>query len=86
VPGSAHTKAKPVDAESAQADADLASELIASGVTTRPIETVTAVLAASRDGASINAAAKAAGINYRTAQRIVAAAAEHRQRQLVAAS
>jgi hypothetical protein len=68
------------------ANADLASELIASGVTTRPIETVTAVLAASRDGASINAAAKAAGINYRTAHRIVAAAAEHRQRQLAAAS
>jgi Protein of unknown function (DUF2637) len=84
VQGSAHTKAKPVDAESAQVDANLASELVASGVTTRPIETVIAVLAASRDGASINAAAKASGINYRTAQRIVEAAAERRQRQLVA--
>jgi hypothetical protein len=82
--GSAHTKAKPVDAESAQVDANLASELIASGVTTQPIETVTAVLAASRSGASINAAAKASGINYRTAQRIVQAAAERRQRQLMA--
>jgi hypothetical protein len=71
VQGSAHTKAKPVDAESAQVDANLASELIASGVTTQPVETVIAVLAASRDGASINAAAKASGINYRTAQRIV---------------
>lgn len=62
----------------AQADADFASELIASGVTTQPVETVIAVLAAIRDGASINAAAKAVGINYRTAQRIVAGAAEHR--------
>jgi molybdenum-dependent DNA-binding transcriptional regulator ModE len=53
-------------------------------VTTQPIETVLAVLAASRDGASINAAAKASGINYRTAQRIVDAAAEHRQRRLSA--
>jgi Protein of unknown function (DUF2637) len=84
VHGSAHTKAKPVDAESAQVDAKLASELIASGVTTQPIETVIAVVAASRDGASINSAAKASGINYRTAQRIVQAAAERRQRQLMA--
>jgi molybdenum-dependent DNA-binding transcriptional regulator ModE len=53
-------------------------------VTTQPVETVIAVLAASREGASINAAAKASGINYRTAQRIVAAAAEQRRRQLVA--
>jgi hypothetical protein len=67
------------DIETTQADADLASELIASGVTTQPVETVIAVLASSRDGASINAAAKASGINYRTAQRIVAAVAEHRQ-------
>jgi Protein of unknown function (DUF2637) len=56
-------------------DADLASELIASGVTTQPVETVIAVLAAHRDGASINAAARESGINYRTAQRIVQAAA-----------
>jgi hypothetical protein len=41
-------------------------------------------LSAHRDGASINAAAKASGINYRTAQRIVEAAAVRRQRQLVA--
>jgi hypothetical protein len=74
------------DAESAQVDANLASELIASGVTTQPVETVIAVLAASRDGASINAAANASGINYRTAQRIVEGAAEHRQRQLAAVS
>ena len=59
------------------------SQLIASGITTQPVETVIAVLAARRDGASINAAAKASGINYRTAQRIVEAA-ERRQRQLVA--
>jgi hypothetical protein len=69
--------------EATRIDADLALELIASGVTTQPVETVLAVLAASRDGASINAAAKASGINYRTAQRIVEAAGEHRQRQLV---
>ncbi|MGO8851845.1 MAG: DUF2637 domain-containing protein [Mycobacterium sp.] len=67
-------------------DADLASELIASGVTTQPVETVVAVLAASRDGASINAAAKASGINYRTAQRIVEAATTHLQREVLAAS
>ena len=67
-------------ADATQDDADLASELIASGVTRQPIEIVIAVLAARRDGASINAAAKASGINYRTAQRIVEAAAEHRQR------
>jgi hypothetical protein len=71
--------------ELAQVDADVASELIASGVTTQPVETVIAVLAARRDGASINAAASATGINYRTAQRIVQAA-ERRQRRLLAAS
>jgi molybdenum-dependent DNA-binding transcriptional regulator ModE len=49
-----------------------------------PAETVIAVLAARRAGASINAAAKASGINFRTAQRIVGAAAAHRQRQLAA--
>jgi hypothetical protein len=65
--------------EPTQVDANLASELIASGVTTQPVEIVVAVLAARRDGASINAAAKAAGINYRTAQRIVEAAAERKQ-------
>ena len=72
------------DASATQDDADLASELIASGVTRQPIEIVIAVLAARRDGASINAAAKVSGINYRTAQRIVEAAAGRRQRQLVA--
>ena len=61
----------------------LQSELIASGVTTQPVETVIAVLAARRGGASINAAAKASGINYRTARRIVEAATAHRQRQLL---
>ncbi len=70
-------------AEAAQDDADLASDLIASGVTTQSLDTVIAVLSAHGSGASINAAAKASGINYRTAQRIVAAA-ERRQRGLVA--
>ena len=68
----------------AQVDTDLASDLIASRVTTQPVETVMAVLAASRDGASVNAAAKASGINYRTAQRIVRAVSEHQQHQLLA--
>jgi hypothetical protein len=67
-------------ADATQDDADLASELIASGVTTQPVETVIAVLAATRDGASINAAARASGINYRTAQRIVQGAVQHRHR------
>jgi Protein of unknown function (DUF2637) len=74
--GSAHTSAQADDADLAL----LAAGLIETGVTTRPIETVIAVLASTRDGASINAAAKASGINYRTAQRIVEGA-EHRQRQ-----
>ena len=47
-------------------------------MTTQPVEIVIAVLAASRGGASINAAAKASGINYRTAQRIMQAAADYR--------
>ncbi|MGB8391261.1 helix-turn-helix domain-containing protein [Mycobacterium sp.] len=51
-------------------------------MTTQPVQTVIAVLAARRDGASINAAARALGINFRTAQRIVEAA---EQRQLLAA-
>jgi hypothetical protein len=72
--------------ELAQIDADLASDLVASGVTTQSVDTVIAVLSSHRDGASINAAAKAAGINYRTAQRIVEAAAARRQRQLLTAS
>ena len=74
VQGSAH--------DEAQIGAGIALDLIASGATTQPPETVLAVLTASRDGASINAAAKAAGINYRTAQRIVEAAQE---RQLAVA-
>jgi Protein of unknown function (DUF2637) len=84
VQDSAQTDATQVDTEIAKVDADLASELIASGVTTQPAETVIAVLEAHRNGASINAAAKASGINHRTAQRIVRGAAEHRQWQLVA--
>lgn len=51
-------------------DAELASELRASAVTTQPMETVIAVLAERRDGAMINAAPKASGVNYSTAQRI----------------
>jgi len=69
--------------EPAQADATLASDLIASGTITQPVETVIAVLQAHRDGASINAAAKASAINYRTAQRIMQAVEEHRHAQLV---
>jgi molybdenum-dependent DNA-binding transcriptional regulator ModE len=61
------------------------AELIASGVTTQPVNTVMAVLAAHRDGASINAAAKTCGINFRTAQRIVLAAAEYSEDHLSAA-
>jgi molybdenum-dependent DNA-binding transcriptional regulator ModE len=72
--------------EATQVDAGLALDLIASGSTTQSVDTVIAVLSSHRDGASINAAAKASGINYRTAQRIVEAAAERRQGQLVAAS
>jgi Protein of unknown function (DUF2637) len=83
VQASAQTHAAPVDAEIAQVDADFASELIASGVTTQPVETVIAVLGASRGGESINAAAKASRINFRTAQRIVEGAAERRERQLL---
>ena len=67
-------------------DADLASELIATGVTTQRVETVMAVLAASREGASINAAAKASRIKFRTGRRIVEAAKECRQRQLAVVS
>jgi hypothetical protein len=77
VQGSAQTGAT-------QDDADLASELIASGVTTQPVETVIAVLSSHRRGASINAAAKASGINFRTAQRIVAASEERQQDALLA--
>jgi hypothetical protein len=73
-------------AQIGEVDAELASELVASGVTTQPVETVMALLAASREGASINAAAKASRINYRTAQQIVEAANEYRQRQLAVVS
>jgi hypothetical protein len=72
-----------VQSEVAPGDADLALDLIESGVTTQPVETLIAVLTARRGGLSINAAAKVVGINYRTSQRIVAAGAEHRQ-QLMA--
>lgn len=63
----------------AQVDADFAAQLIASGGTSQPFETVIAVLTAMRNGASINGAARASGINYRTAQRIVRAAAQRLQ-------
>ena len=67
-----------------QVDAEVASDLIASRVTTQPVETVIAVLSALRDGASINAAAKASGIDYRTAQRIMDAATERPDHHLTA--
>jgi molybdenum-dependent DNA-binding transcriptional regulator ModE len=57
---------------------------LATLVSAQPIEMVMAVLAESRDGASVNAAAKASGINYGTARRIMQAASAHQQRQLVA--
>ncbi len=63
--------------QTTQVDADLASDLIASRATTQPPATVIEVLAARHDGASINAAANTSGINYRTAQRIVEAAAAY---------
>jgi hypothetical protein len=72
--------------ETAQADGQLAAQLIASRVTTQPVETVVAVLSAQRRGASINAAAKAVGVNYRTAKRIVEAATDHKLGTLLAAS
>jgi hypothetical protein len=75
-----------VQTDTSVADADLAAELIASRVTTQPIETVISVLAAYRGGASINAAARQAKINYRTAQRIVDAAEGRRRGDLQAAS
>ena len=81
---SAQTEGAWGDTDIAEVDANLASDLIASGVTTQPPETVVAVVAAHRNGASINAAAKASGINYRTAQRIVEGAAERRHRKLLA--
>jgi hypothetical protein len=81
-PNPAETVQDSAQTDATQVDADLAAELITSRATTQPVETVIAVLAASRDGASINAAAKASGINYRTAQRIVQAASEHRRGQL----
>jgi hypothetical protein len=45
---------------------------------------VVAVLSSYRDGASVNAAAKASGINYRTAQQIVEAATERSHGKLLA--
>ncbi|HZS19594.1 MAG TPA: hypothetical protein VFA63_01245, partial [Pseudonocardiaceae bacterium] len=82
--GEVQTGALQLGGDFALADADLASDLISSGVTTQPVETVVAVLAAHRDGVSINAAAKASGINYRTAQRIVEGAVERRLRGFAA--
>lgn len=82
----APTMQDPAKSNEAQVDADFAAELIASGVTTQPVDTVIAVVAASRGGASINAAARASGINYRTAQRIVHGATERRQPQFGVAS
>jgi hypothetical protein len=85
-PGQVQTVQHSAQTSGTQVDADLASELVASGVTTQSVETVIAVLAARRSGASINAAARASGINYRTAQRITVAAAECAQRNHAVAS
>ncbi|AEF35354.1 conserved hypothetical protein [Mycolicibacter sinensis] len=84
-PGTAQSVQAMLEGDVDPADADLAAELIAAGTTTQPVEIVIAVLAASRGGMSINAAAKASGINFRTAQRIVEGAARY-QPQLAAAS
>lgn len=81
--GAAKTVQTVLQAEAVPADADLAAELIAAGATTQPLEIVVAVLAASRGGMSVNAAAKDSGINYRTAQRIIEGAAKY-HRQLAA--
>ena len=70
----------------AEVDALERAELIALRVTAQPIETVIAVLAARRRGASINAASKVSGINYRTAQRISDAAEGRRHGDLRTAS
>jgi hypothetical protein len=78
---SAHELHAAAPPDHTSADADLASDLVASRVTTQPVETVVAVLTARRAGASINAAAKVAGINYRTAQRIAEAAEGRRLAQ-----
>jgi hypothetical protein len=85
-PNSAQKMQSSTQADATHVDADLALELIASGVTTQPVEIVIAVIVASGNGASINAAARAAGINHRTAQRVVKAAREHRQGQLAVVS
>jgi hypothetical protein len=66
----------PVQTDATGRDADLAAALVAARVTTQPVEVVVSVLAAHRSGASINASAKTAGVNYRTAQRIINGAAE----------
>lgn len=71
-----------VQADGANSDTELAAQLIESGITTQPLTTVVAVLEAHSGGATINAAASAMQINYRTAKRIVEAAAKHRQRAL----
>ena len=47
----AHAVQDSAQAEAVQADADLALDLIASGVTTQPVETVIAVLSSHRGGA-----------------------------------
>lgn len=81
---SAQLSAALAGAEDGPGDTDLAFDLIASGATTQPVATVLAVLSAHRGGASINAAAKGARVNFRTAQRIVAGAEERRQGPLIA--
>jgi hypothetical protein len=74
----------PVQSGATGEDADVAAMLVKSKVTTQPAETVIAVLGVHRDGASINAAAKAAGVNYRTAQRIINGASKMSEQYAVA--
>lgn len=89
VPAPLHSESVQTAADSTQlmtdqVNAHLAAELRSTGITTQPVETVVAVLRAWNGGATINAAAKACGVNYRTAQRIVEAARARQDPQLAA--
>jgi hypothetical protein len=75
-----------VHTDTSVADAGVAADLIASRVTTQSPGIIISVLAARRRGATVNAAAKEAGVNYRTAQRILEAAASHLPKAMKTAS
>lgn len=61
-------------AEFAPDTEEIALRIATSRTTTQPVQTVVAVLDALAAGASVNGAATAAGVNFRTAQRIAKAA------------